>query len=1180
MLRVYRWIVLAAGLAAAVNADTNIFGTITTTTWTAVNQPYHVTGTITVLAGNTLTIEAGVDVLFDADVQFIVEGQLVAIGTETDSIRFIRGISSEWGGLRLIDASDSSTIHYARISDGLAEGDDLSDFGGAVFLKGARLGISHSVITGNRAYIGAGLAALDNCVLTVYSCKITKNNAQMAGGGVWGSGDSWTAITESLVNNNTSLYVGGGVGVADHATVDITDCTIADNTAIIGGGFFASDDGATASLRRCLISGNSAAAGGGLFLSMDCLVSLDNCTVFANIASESGGEIYAETRGTGQITNSIVWDNTHDDIHKSPDNPGTITATYSDIGGGFTGTGNIDADPLFIDVASGDFRLQVISPCIDTGDPASPLDPDGSRVDMGAFTGEPPPDGPWITVSPHTLYISTTQPETLVVRNVGTLALDVTGFPLPDSFTTDQTFPVTINPSGRVDIIVNYIGTSGASGTAVLTHSVEAQPDIDIALHGIVGTTVTGTITTTTWTAANQPYRVSGAITIPTGNTLTIEPGVDVVFDADVQFVIEGRLVALGTEKDSVRFLRGVSPEWGGLLFLYTGDSSTIHYARISDGVATGTYPSNVGGAVYVTGSRLGITHSVISGNQADGGGGIVVDENSSVTLEKCVIAKNRSTFSAGGIAVVGQNAQMTIMESVVDSNTSDGEAGGLGVYNQAWVRIIDCTISNNTSPRGGGVFIDESVVSLQKCLVTGNSASNGKGGGVYIDYDGHVSIDNCTLHANHATEGGGGIHHSGSIITQIGNTVAWGNTPDNITDYYGDSSRLVVNYSNIGGGRAGLGNINVDPLFVDAEAGDFHLQSVSPCIDAGDPTGPFDPDGTRADMGAFYFHQVPMPEPTLLTVRDIPDDQGGKVLVRWRASILDTNVNVLPHYSVWRVVPEGIAKVAGRTYRIAKINGTSHTWEWVASPLAHRFMSYAYTVPTLYDSTSASSAIHHFMVSAHASDPDSILDSRIVTGYSVDNLPPGAPLARLAGVSSGKISIVWESPECADISHYLVYRGSKSGFDHTLVKPLATTTDTVFADENPLESSIACYLVQAVDTHGNLSPVSNEVTVSPTGVAGVLPTEFALSQNMPNPFNPTTTIRFALPDADRVKLVIYDVIGRPVRNLADGPMHAGYHQVKWNGTNDRGHAVGSGVYFCRLTGDAKMLVRRMVLVK
>lgn len=81
------------------------------------------------------------------------------------------------------------------------------------------------------------------------------------------------------------------------------------------------------------------------------------------------------------------------------------------------------------------------------------------------------------------------------------------------------------------------------------------------------GTVVSGTIVTQRWVKASSPYRVTGAITIPSGNTLTIGPGVDVLFNADVQFIVQGRLQAVGTETDTIRFVRGTASEWGGIFY-------------------------------------------------------------------------------------------------------------------------------------------------------------------------------------------------------------------------------------------------------------------------------------------------------------------------------------------------------------------------------------------------------------------------------------------------------------------------------------------------------------------------------------------------------------------------------------------------------------------------------------
>lgn len=94
------------------------------------------------------------------------------------------------------------------------------------------------------------------------------------------------------------------------------------------------------------------------------------------------------------------------------------------------------------------------------------------------------------------------------------------------------------------------------------------------------------------------------------------------------------------------------------------------------------------------------------------------------------------------------------------------------------------------------------------------------------------------------------------------------------------------------------------------------------------------------------------------------------------------------------------------------------------------------------------------------------------------------------------------------------------------------------------------------------------------------LPAAFELEQNYPNPFNPSTRISFALPQGDRVRLTIYDVLGRQVRMLADGEYPAGRHELEWDGRDSDGAAVASGVYFYKLETAGQSATRKMLLVK
>jgi hypothetical protein len=94
------------------------------------------------------------------------------------------------------------------------------------------------------------------------------------------------------------------------------------------------------------------------------------------------------------------------------------------------------------------------------------------------------------------------------------------------------------------------------------------------------------------------------------------------------------------------------------------------------------------------------------------------------------------------------------------------------------------------------------------------------------------------------------------------------------------------------------------------------------------------------------------------------------------------------------------------------------------------------------------------------------------------------------------------------------------------------------------------------------------------------LPKEFALGPAIPNPFNSSVELHFEVPEKARVRLEIWDVLGRRVRVVFDGEVEAGAHSVVWDGKDSRGGNAPSGVYFYRLVADKVSLVRRMTLIR
>ena len=96
----------------------------------------------------------------------------------------------------------------------------------------------------------------------------------------------------------------------------------------------------------------------------------------------------------------------------------------------------------------------------------------------------------------------------------------------------------------------------------------------------------------------------------------------------------------------------------------------------------------------------------------------------------------------------------------------------------------------------------------------------------------------------------------------------------------------------------------------------------------------------------------------------------------------------------------------------------------------------------------------------------------------------------------------------------------------------------------------------------------------------GVVPEEFALAQNFPNPFNASTTIAFQLGLPSQVELSIYSTSGQRVRTLVSGSLPAGHHRLQWDGRNERGEPVASGAYLYQLAAGDFVATRQLVLLK
>ena len=401
--------------------------------------PLTVTGT-TITANDLPTSRSGGGIyLTSAAASLTMSNSLVTNHT----------IGSSGGGIYL---SGSTATTPMDISNSTISGNIVTGNGGGIYLgySGNTSKLTNVEISSNSTSNSYGGAMyVTTSPLTITNSTLSSNTSKYFGGGLYLTGAATVVdMTDSFINSNVvTSSEGGGAYMAGETTLNITDSTIAGNSVSSNGGGIR-NYGGTLTMVRSYLKGNSAlSAGGGLYMNNNTLIpstgtatltntiisgnstgdqsyehgggiyslatlNIRSCTIAGNYARGYGGGLYGNG-GTIDVENSIIWSNvagggSGSNYAYASLYPPTITVNYSNIGGWVGGgTGNIDADPLYItpDLAAlatpketGDYRLQSASPSVDVGDgsflpvddiegEARPYDGDGdstATTDMGA----------------------------------------------------------------------------------------------------------------------------------------------------------------------------------------------------------------------------------------------------------------------------------------------------------------------------------------------------------------------------------------------------------------------------------------------------------------------------------------------------------------------------------------------------------------------------------------------------------------------------------------------------------------------------------------------------------------------------------------------------------------------------------------------------------------------------
>ena len=1097
---------------------------------------HHIIGDISVQSGDSLIIEPGAVLLFDGDYSFDINGYLYAVGTETDSINFIpnTGIAS-WGGIDFNGvADDSSRLMYCFITGSNSSGIEC-DYSSPA--------IAYCIISGN--------------------------------------------------SNTFNIYFGTGAGggiSCSYSSPTIENCIFIDNSANnfgLGGGIFCW--GSNPVISHCTISGNMASGWGGGIFCVESSPAISHCTISENTAFEGGGINCYGFSPT--VVNNIIWANSAATGSQIYIGSGSFSCTYSDIQGGWPGTGNIDEDPLFYST-TGDsaFRLTATSPCIDAGDPASPLDPDGTVADMGAY---------YFDQLGQALY-----PNSMEITGEVSLVLDsvlVDGGNLAalDSNATDgydSDFDVPEPPPPPDDYLSIYF-----------PHPEWSVPIADNFMHDVrngnddlmdtvkvylfeVDTDWEGETVDLTFTIGNGYPAEYGAVlydheadvfqNLRENNEYNFTAGADIrSFDLrlgdgtapviNITFPTAGAVLNVATGYD--------------LTWEYT-DASPIRYSLVFyslDGGANWTLIDSIsGGAMSYTWTTPGIASdsAKIKVEAEDWAGNYGIQESGTFVISPGIPPEIEIHFPTA--------------DTLLFYNTP---------YDLSWTTT-------------SGIAVDYTLL--------------------------YYSLDN-------------GLNWTliDTVFGEIDDTYTW-TTPDSFsaysklkvsaTDLAGFTGVAVTEYT-----------FNIAPNYLEAEfAQGWHLFSIPLMLEysaidsifGDDITGPFFVY-SYSHLGGYslvdtlehgYGYWLALMEAASVDIDGMPevDSTYTDLLESWNivGSAIPTQVPkdslcftdgisivsfsdavdsgwVMPAFYEYDnfigdyILTDTLAPWGGYWLNVLSDNIWMISYppypailDLIASGEGERQDENAlnWLAPVILHQGELANVIAGFGMHSEAADGFDI--------WHDVHLPPTPP-------SGNYIRVVYDHPEWNAPGGDRFVRDIRAIFDGSSDTPLVKEWVFLIEASDPGEitvnfqnigkhlpegySAVAAYettVLDLMETHTFSFEYAEplEVTVKVFNQAatilgwntdelnGSLPAEYCLESVYPNPFNPAATIRIGLPEASEVKITVYNIIGREVWKYDSGVMNAGYHNITFNAGN-----LSSGIYFVWAVVPGKLsYMRKIVLVK
>ena len=722
-----------------------------------------------------VSLHSAIAIAVDGDTIKVADGTYKPTATADRTISFVlRNAVSILGGFAGFGAADPDARDiglYPTILSG-----DIGTVGTTAdnsynVVKACVIGSSTLLdgVTVTLGYFGSsttnGGGMLNTCSSpTLNNCKFTGNSSNY-GGGIYNSYSSPTITNSRFIGNTASSYDGGGI-YNSYSSPIFTNCVFTGNKARSGGGIYNSYSSAT--LTNCQFNGNTAyTSGGGMYNFYTPSSSATNCTFVANDAP-SGGGVYngrssavftnctwvsnSATKDSGGfcvdnsspiLVNCILWSN-GTSINRDS---GTPNISYSDIEGGFGGTGNINAIPCIVrtpwvgpdgvwrtaDDDYGDLRLKSGSPCLNSGlssanTPATdiagnPRIQDGV-IDIGAYEGV-------VLTPPRTLYVD-----------------------------------------------CNAVGSNNGSSWA--NAFVSLQLAIAASADGDTIKIADGTYKPTTTTDRTISYVLRNAVSIYGGYRGYGSPDPDQRDIAAYRTILSGDIGTAGSTTDN---------SYHVVYATFIGMSVLMDGITITQGKANGSGTNyNCGSGMLILNSQgLTLARCTFIDNASEKG--TLYISSSSASLSACVFFRNSSSTDGG--ALYNTSSSIIISSSVFISNSA---SSGAAIFNSNTTqsRLINCTLYGNLSSYGGAVYnYSSSSSALANCILWNNGAN-----AVYNN-GGTSTVEYCDVEGGYT--GAGNVNVEPMIVKAPwqGPDLTWGMADDDAGDYRLRSVSPLINAGN-----------------------------------------------------------------------------------------------------------------------------------------------------------------------------------------------------------------------------------------------------------------------------------------------------------------------------------------------------------------------------------------------